>query len=328
MSTLFMGVDAGGTGTRALLATARGEVTGVGRAGGANSFSSGTDVSREILDAIRQALGEQAAASVAGGVVAIAGGGATSEPIAAEIAAGWRALGLPGSPVIDPDVLAAFAAGTPAPGGIVVAVGTGSISAAIRDRRVLRKVGGHGWLVSDEGSAVWLGIEGTRAALRALDGRDTDTALATRVPDALGVDAEGDAARDAIVRAVYGAAPARLGRLAPTVIDAADDGDPTATSLVETAIEHIVELAIAAADDRTPETVVLAGSMLTRVASIGGPVRSILSERWPAVTLEEAVSGEIGSVALAVARSPAGPLDGASFERLREVAASGGPDTA
>ena len=56
MPGLYLGVDAGGSTTRALLATAEGAVIGAGRAAGANMWSSGKSVSGSLGLAIRHAL--------------------------------------------------------------------------------------------------------------------------------------------------------------------------------------------------------------------------------------------------------------------------------
>ena len=70
--------------------------------------------------------------------------------------------------------LAGAFAGRP---GIVVIAGTGS-GAAGRDAagRTVR-VGGHGFLLGDEGGGYWIGREAVRAALRAADGTGPPTAL-------------------------------------------------------------------------------------------------------------------------------------------------------
>ncbi|MFD0537747.1 hypothetical protein ACFQY7_32330 [Actinomadura luteofluorescens] len=49
----------------------------------------------------------------------------------------------------------------------------------------MQRADGYGWLVGDEGSAVWLGKEAVRAALAAYDGRGSPTLLTDSVPRAL-----------------------------------------------------------------------------------------------------------------------------------------------
>jgi len=74
-------------------------------------------------------------------------------------------------------VIALYAATLGRP-GIVVNAGTGSFAAGIGiDGKVIR-AGGWGSIIDDEGSAYDIGRLGIRAALRALDGRETKTAIA------------------------------------------------------------------------------------------------------------------------------------------------------
>jgi N-acetylglucosamine kinase-like BadF-type ATPase len=299
MSTVFIGVDAGGTGTRALAATAAGEVLGRGRAAGANAWSSGTSPAEAIRAAVVEALGSHEPATVAGTVVAAAGAVSSVPEQAAAVAEALRGLGIAEAPRIVIDVVAAYASGTVAPRGLVLAVGTGSVAAFVDDGELVRRSGGRGWLVGDEGSAVWLGIEGVRAALLALDGRGPATVLAAAVPEALGVAAAEDVPT-AITDAIYVRSPAELGRLAPLVVEAAEAGDAAASALIAAAAEHLVGTAVAAAGDDHPAAIVLAGSLLQRVPLLGDPVRERLSRRWPEATVEDTLSAEPGAVALAV----------------------------
>jgi N-acetylglucosamine kinase-like BadF-type ATPase len=254
------------------------------------------------------------------GVIGVAGS-LTVDDVADGIVAAWRGLDLPGSPDIVPDVLVAYAAGTTAPNGAVVVAGTGSIAAAIRDRDVRWHIGGYGWLLGDEGSAVWLGLQATRLALSSLDGRSAETVLSAAIPEALGVDAsDATEIRQRIVRAAHGRPPARIGRLAPVVLDAAASGDAVAVALVGSAVEHLVDLAAAVVGDPELPVIVLAGSLLTRAPLIEGPVRSRLAGRWPAACVTSAASGEAGAVALAISRSTGTSLDDATLARIRDAA--------
>jgi N-acetylglucosamine kinase-like BadF-type ATPase len=322
VTQLFLGVDAGGTFTRALIATSRGEVVGMGRAGGSNQWSSGTSVAEVIAAAIRTALDDRDPGSVAGGVVAMAGS-LTGEDATGAAAEASRSLGLPTAPDVVSDVLGAFATGTTAADGTVIVAGTGSISAVIRGRQVARTAGGHGWLLGDEGSAVWLGLHGTRAAMRALEGRDLATGLADTIPAGLGVDRE--SAADTVVgliRAVHAGPPAQLGRLAPIVLEAADAGDTVAQGLADAAADHLVALVEAVFDPGGAQVIVLAGSILTKATSIRAAVRARLLERWPSTPLEEAVSGEAGAAALAIERHLGTGIEASVLARLRAGAAT------
>lgn len=317
MSTDVIGVDAGGTRTRALLATADGEVRGRGLAEGANAWSSGGSAASAITSAIGAALEGHDPGSVAGGCIAVAGGISSVPERAAEVRQGWAGLGLPGTPRIVIDVVAAYASGTTLPRGLVLTAGTGAIAAIVEEGELRRRAGGRGWLVGDEGSAVWLGIEGVRAALLALDGRGPQTSLTKEVASELGVPT--DRAIDVATRitdVAYSQAPAQLGRLAPRVVSVAEAGDAVAKDLVETAAGQLSEIALAAAGEERPEVVVLGGSILTRAQPIGERVRARLLERWPGVALESSASGEAGAVVLAL-RAGGVVVTAAVLEQLR-----------
>jgi glucosamine kinase len=61
--------------------------------------------------------------------------------------------------------------------GISLVAGTGVACLAVPEEGPPRMVGGHGYLLGDEGGGFWIGREGLRAVLRAHEGRGPDTAL-------------------------------------------------------------------------------------------------------------------------------------------------------
>ena len=61
--------------------------------------------------------------------------------------------------------------------GVSLTVGTGVACLVVPEQGEPRVVGGHGYLLGDEGGAFWIGREGLRAALRASEGRADSTSL-------------------------------------------------------------------------------------------------------------------------------------------------------
>ncbi|MBE1531380.1 BadF/BadG/BcrA/BcrD ATPase family protein [Actinomadura algeriensis] len=173
-------------------------MAGSGTGPGANP-NSGGDTAGALSTALREALGDLDRTHVLTGVFGIAGAGSAGRPAAVTAARrAWQAMGLRGSPAVVTDIAVAFAAGTSRPKGIVVFSGTGAGAAVISDGTIVQRADGYGFLVGDEGSAVWLGKEAVRAALAAYDGRGSPTLLTDSVPRALlgpSVVAEIDAAR-------------------------------------------------------------------------------------------------------------------------------------
>lgn len=305
---MVVGVDAGGTRTRAVLAASDGTVVGRGEAGGANLRSSGTDVEAPLTTALRAAVAACEPARVAGGVIGVAGAGTAGRRRAVAAACGaWCAAGLRGAPEVVDDVVVAFAAGTKAARGLVLAAGTGAIAAAVDGTAVLRRADGYGWILGDRGSAVWLGLEALRAVLGACDGRGPATELIEAVRDWLpaepGLDALDDLGQ-AVVVAVHAGPAAAVGALAPAVTAAADRGDPVAGTIVDQACDSLLATLEAVAVTCPPGPLVLAGGLLDPRGPIGRRVAQAVTDRWPDATITRAGSGELGAVRLALSALP------------------------
>ncbi|MEU7941187.1 N-acetylglucosamine kinase [Microbispora bryophytorum] len=334
MGALFVGVDGGGTSTRCVVVTASGEIAGRGRAGGANAISV-PDPVVNLRAALLGALEGLDPARVAGGVFGLAGSASAAEP--AERA--WREAGLAGRPAVVADVLVAFTGATDQPDGAVLVAGTGAIGARVRDRRVVRRADGLGWLLGDEGSGVWLGRRAAAAALHAIDGRGAPTVLVARVAEAvLGTGAPGEddgpALTQALVAAVYArvaeSGPAWLGTLAPVVDAAAREGDEVARGIVAEAARRLCRTAGVVVGEGTPARgvragggggpLVLAGSLLTEPTELAHLVRAELGRR---AVLMRAGDNAAGAAALAV-RS-ALPGDPRADEAHRVLIEQGGP---
>ncbi|MBB3731317.1 N-acetylglucosamine kinase [Nonomuraea dietziae] len=166
---MVLGVDAGGTSTRAAVLSLEGEVMGRGLAGCGNPMAAGARVAfGNLRTAVEQALCVVDRSSIKGGVVGLAGSGLLREPSAmAAFAAVFSDL--PVVPRAAGDVVVTFAAGTSAADGTVLVSGTGAIAARIIDRAQGRLADGYGWLLGDEGSGFWLGRAAARVAVRELN---------------------------------------------------------------------------------------------------------------------------------------------------------------
>jgi len=166
---------------------------------------------------------------------------------------------------------------------------------------VAARADGHGWLLGDDGSAVWLGREAARAALSALDGRGPATALTRLVPEALDVAAAGRGP-DAVARSIIAAAdalpPEGLGRLAPLVSRAAEGGDAVASALAQHAARLLLRT-LRATYRGGP--VVLAGGVLVSRGPVAEAVRAGVRERF-GTEPSLARDGAGGAAALAVRR--------------------------
>lgn len=301
MGEWVVGVDIGGTSTRALVLGVDGELGGRGKADGANPNSHPAGVAAgRVGEAVAQAVGGNAG-DIRHCVLGMAGVSKLADPVVRnefERALAGVGLRCPVTMVSDAEV--AFASATGEPDGTVLVAGTGSVAARIVGRRKERTAGGYGWLLGDEGSAFWLGREAVRATLGVLMRGEPVGALAGAVlAEALEPDEEPgwrERAYPRLITAANAEAPIRLARFAGLVSECAGE-DPEAGRIVREAAELLTEqvVKVRKVGERTP--IVLVGSVAT-----GGPVgkalRAALDERVKAPVLT-AADGAVGAAWLA-----------------------------
>lgn len=239
---LIVGVDGGATGTVALVGDLEGRILGLGAAGPANYHTVGREGSRRALEeAVRRALSEARAnpEQVRLLLVGVAGldhprqdGQAYQEIMEA------ASLGIPFEVV--GDVVIAWAGATLVFPGLGVIAGTGCSAYGMNYRGETWKAGGWDYLLADEGSAYWIGLEGLRAAMRAYDGRGEPTALLEamvrhyRLADPLDM-----------VRLAYSGHfhKAEIATFAQAVTRCAAEGDPLSQRIVIEAAEEVARMA-------------------------------------------------------------------------------------
>lgn len=320
---LVIGIDAGGTRSRACLtpAAAGADVLGRGAGGPGNALSvTRPDLTRHLTDAIAGALAQAGGDRVRGRVAAAYGGFAgAAEGLGSERGHGLAlsclrdalaANGIRGAAVGvggDTEVALAAAPGAPADGLVLIA-GTGAIATRLAGRRRAAVADGHGWLLGDEGSGFWLGGRAVRAALEALDGRGPWTSLVARVTaHYFGTGAPGAAPgagfeerwrlSEGIVTAAYGQTPARLADLSAAAVAAAsEDGDAVAAALLDEAA-RLLAASVAALGPVPGEPLVLTGGLLGPCGPLLPRVTARLSPLG--LALHPVADGAAGAAALA-----------------------------
>ena len=300
---LVVGVDAGGTTSRAVVASAAGDVLGRGRAGPGNPISAGAvAAARAMGAAVRAALGSTPPARVAGAVLGIAGTSVFTDPaVAGAFAATWAGLGLTCPMTVVGDVVTAFAGGSPLPGGHVLVAGTGAIAARVQDAEVVATVDGHGWLLGDEGSGRWIGLQALRAAVR-----DWSAPLAAQVAARTGVDSA-----DELIRWAGRLPLAEIDALAPLVCAGSRAGDPTAEAITTAAAHRLVDSLDALGGGPGPVPVVLAGGLMAGDTPVRDRVRAVLRRRG----VEPCVSTDPAAAAAWLAARGISPLTPADLHR-------------
>lgn len=170
-SKIFVGVDGGQSHTEAVVADENGTVLGVGF-GGASNHAEQPGGRERLEKAIRRSVGaalEKAnLPAIEKTIFATAhfgmtGGADYKEKIIGEIV---RAEHL----IVTHDAPTALFGATAGKPGIVVIAGTGSVVYGENERGETAKIGGLGFLFSDEGSGFWLAAQTIRLAIKERDG--------------------------------------------------------------------------------------------------------------------------------------------------------------
>jgi len=168
--TRFLGIDGGGTHTRAVLVDAEGRILRAATGASINPRHYGRDVLRSRLEALVDPMDE-----ARGGIDAafLALGGISTAADAAEVAA--IALDVPALAsarvTVDNDAIGALAGGLAGRPGMVLIAGTGSACLGIAADGTRWWCGGWEALADDGGSAYWMAVEAIRSAVRQEDGR-------------------------------------------------------------------------------------------------------------------------------------------------------------
>ncbi len=269
-----VGVDGGATRTRFLLADGSGRILGRREGGGAllgvgDEEELGNRLVREVR-ALAGELDEPLPVEVlCAGLAGVAGREEARRRLEAKLVDHEVARRVH---LVSDGEIAFFDAFGEGPGILLVA-GTGSIAKAKRGPGAeLRRVGGWGALLGDEGSGYGIGLAGLRAAIRASEGRGADSALVDVLPEAL----ELDSIRE-LKSWVDTADKAGIAALGPRVVRTAEAGDRVAEEIVDDAVRALTAhvRALAAGEDPPPR-VALVGGLIEPGGSLRSRVRAAL----------------------------------------------------
>ena len=221
MRRYVVGIDAGGTGIRAVLADVSDGQT-LAEFEVASAPSGGPEPLGALLEPLLTHADCASISAVCAGLTKVSRAGVEDA---------WnvrlRTVFPQAAVTTVPDYVIAFHGALPGGVGIAAVAGTGSVVYGESVAGTSVRVGGRGWEFGDEGSGSWLTSEMIRRSLRALDGLEkpgtlTDAIcefLSTRDPSELG-----EAARRTAVES-------GRGFLAPLALDLANAGNDEATNL-------------------------------------------------------------------------------------------------
>jgi glucosamine kinase len=283
-SPVFLGLDGGGTRTRAFVMDAAGERTAWGESG----LSNPNHATEEQLRAnLAQAMGEafaklrsQAAHCVSAFLgmagVTTAEGRTRLEQMLAGAGLKQARLG------VDHDIRIALAGGLALCPGIALIVGTGSSCYGRTADGRTWQTGGWEALISDEGSAYFLGREAIAAAARMADGRSVETRLRQTVFEWLGLT---EIAQLPPRIHDQGLSRSEIAAFAPQVVRLAEEQDTAARDILDRGAFLLAEMV--SGNHRKLRTgpgpdIVITGGLGTALTIYREKIRNAIHEQLPA----------------------------------------------
>ncbi len=260
----YLGVDGGGTKTRAVVVDARGVEVGSALSGGANAHVVGVESAVAQVIAAAEQAAQRAGARMPFATAWLGLAGLDTPADGAALAPGLAALASVVHLVNDAELLLSA---LPAQVGVALIAGTGSIAVGRSAAGAATRVGGWGHLLGEEGSGYAIGSAALNAAVRAADGRGEPTSLLQRILTMWGLSAAHE-----LIEFVYadanGGGASLVAQVAPVVFEAARAGDRVAQRIVRRGALELARAASVAGDQlgfgAAPLPVALGGSLLLR----------------------------------------------------------------
>jgi glucosamine kinase len=232
----FLGIDGGGTKTRCILGDENSEL-GRGSSSTCKIQRVGEACARDSLSAAVHEACVQAGISPRKIARTCAGVSGAGRP---EIAALMRELVasvVGGEIEIVGDIEIAFEDAFGQEPGVLVNAGTGAFAYGRNSEAKIARAGGWGYLVSDEGSGWWVGLEAARLALRAKD-RGENPGLLGELADALGAENF-----DNFIVTLNANPSPDFSKLFPVVLSAAECADALARGVLDRGGRELARMA-------------------------------------------------------------------------------------
>jgi len=228
-----IGIDGGGTKTLALISDLKGNVVGQHVSGPANLQIVGFDkVARALLSLIGECCESAGSStqSIRAMTIGLAGAGRLADQ--KKMTAALQKL-LASKKIrirkvrIESDARVALEGAFRGNAGIILIAGTGSIAFGKDEQGRVHRTGGWGRILGDEGSGYFIGRQALIAVCRQMDGRSGATGLAALIAKRFGLKKPED-----VIASVY-RNNLDFSTIAPSVMDAAKDGDAAAVEIIQ-----------------------------------------------------------------------------------------------
>ena len=235
MTLIVIGIDGGGSKTRAMVADEHGGMIG-DVVGPPSAVRPGRveESAAVIAEVVRDALASCEMTHVVPRVLCVGVAGVGREPERQEL---WQALvsrEIADEIVIHSDFAVALDDAFGDGPGVLLVSGTGSVAFGRSPAGTTARCGGWGPVFGDEGSGAWIGRKALSVVAAASDGREPETALTGAILTAAQVNELAE-----LIGWAAAATPAALASLAPVVMSVAEAGDLRANTIVSLAVEEL-----------------------------------------------------------------------------------------
>lgn len=293
----YLGIDGGGSKTRALLVDAGGKQLGYAESGPSNLNGYDEATVRASLFAVIDQCLQAVDSSPSSTCLGLAG--ASSPRMKQKLLAMLEPLKL-GNLLVTTDAEIALEGAFFGNAGILLIAGTGSVCFGKSASGKIHRTGGWGWLADDAGSAGWIGQRTLAAALQQNDGRRQGHQLRDAVFALLGIESN-----EAINPTLYQPLlhPSQLARLSQIVFELAQVGDASAGKIRQSALDELEKLVRATAEklDGPKTPVAVSGGLLSHNPVFQNDLTSQLSGFE---IIEPAATPVAGAIALLHKTSP------------------------
>jgi glucosamine kinase len=299
MATLaVIGIDGGGTYTRALVMDESERELGRSEGGPALTDRAMTPVDIDAVSAAAERAAAEAKVRLPVDALCAGFAGVGREVERKTVEEAFSARGLARSVSVITDGEAAFFDAFGDGPGLLLVSGTGSLAWGRSEDGRQARVGGWGTLLGDEGSGYDIGRSALRAAARAADGRGAETALLSRLMEQVGAEQP-----DRLIPWAIGATKSAIAALAPTVCEVAEEGDGPARDIVTAAIGALTVHAATLLEKLAPWSAAPGIALVGGMLAPAGPLRAGLVESLvglECVVLEEPIEPVRGAARFAL----------------------------
>ena len=312
-----LGIDGGGSHTRALLCDACGQIIGQGLSRGTNPrTSSATELKLHLQEVIEQATRSIDCSKIIAAHFGIAGAGDT-ETLAKVRTITKELLSEQTTRTIGHDLEIALVGGLRNKTGIVLVAGTGSASYGRTCDGRSAKCGGWGDLIDDVGSGSWIGLRALQACVNQADGRLPESPLKQAVMDFLKID-HMNTFRSRIYDS--GLSRSERARLAPIILDLASSGDAVSIAIVAEGVDALSCCVFSTSRQlsiKSP-TILLTGGLLQHTY-FSNSLEAALNNRIPSAIITQPILSPTAGAVLMALKAINCEISDAVIDKLKEA---------